>query len=226
MARKLILYILSALKTLYFNFKVLPFIEAIRLPFLVAYNLKLKGISKETIAIKGKISPFMIRLNFDAGSEGINVGHSSRGYLYISPEAQMVFKGKCSLAQGLSVRIDSGLLTIGDNVYVNKGATISCSKEITIGNDVLIGWNFVTRDSDGHYITEMNSNLILNQSKSIFIDDSTWIAANVTLLKGSKVSKQSVVGYGSCLTKQFIEENVIIAGYPAKILKRNITWTR
>ncbi|WP_161980209.1 acyltransferase [Streptococcus sp. S784/96/1] len=226
MIAKIVKYIMSVPKTLYFNFTVLPFKEAVKLPFLISYDLKLVGISKETINIEGPISRFMIRLNFDQGSEGINIGLSSRGYLYTALGSKIKFRGPSTFTSGLSIRVDSGLLSIGENVYANKGIMISCSSEIVIGNNTLIGWNVVIRDSDGHNLLDESSNLILNSPRSILIGSSTWIAANVTLLKGSKISKNSVVGYNSCVTKSFTEENVVIAGYPAKVLKKHVSWKK
>ena len=53
-----------------------------------------------------------------------------------------------------------------------------------------------------------------------------WIAANVDILKGVHVGDGCVIGYRSCLTKSIEDEHCLIAGYPAKILKRNIFWER
>ena len=38
--------------------------------------------------------------------------------------------------------------------------------------------------------------------------------------------KNSVVGQKSLVTRVFEEENVILAGVPAKIIKRDISWDR
>lgn len=41
----LIEIIMSIPKTIYFNFKVLPVTQAIRLPYIVSYHVKLSGIN-------------------------------------------------------------------------------------------------------------------------------------------------------------------------------------
>ena len=44
--------------------------------------------------------------------------------------------------------------------------------------------------------------------------------------KNVKIADNSIVGWGSIVTKEFNEPNVIIAGIPAKIVKRGINWDR
>ena len=51
-----------------------------------------------------------------------------------------------------------------------------------------------------------------------------WIAQNVTILKGSHISKDSVVGCGAIVSNSF-EPNSLIAGVPAKVVKTGITWS-
>lgn len=46
------------------------------------------------------------------------------------------------------------------------------------------------------------------------------------ILKGSQISNNTVVGAGTIVTKKYEEPNCILAGNPAKIVKRNIDWDR
>jgi maltose O-acetyltransferase len=50
------------------------------------------------------------------------------------------------------------------------------------------------------------------------IGDNVFVGNNVKILKGSKIGHNSVVGNGSLVTKAF-PENVILAGFPAKIIR-------
>ena len=40
-------------KTIYFNFKVLPVKQALRLPYIVSYHVKLSGINRKNVFDKG-----------------------------------------------------------------------------------------------------------------------------------------------------------------------------
>ncbi len=45
-------------------------------------------------------------------------------------------------------------------------------------------------------------------------------------MKKVRIADNSVVGSASVVTKKFDEENVVIAGNPAKICRRNIMWEK
>ena len=65
---------------------------------------------------------------------------------------------------------------------------------------------------------------IINPNKPICIGNSVWIASHVDILKGSSIPDGCVLGFKSLLTSKFKDENCIIAGIPAKILKKDIHW--
>ena len=44
--------------------------------------------------------------------------------------------------------------------------------------------------------------------------------------KGVNIANNSVIGASAVVTKGFEESNVIIAGNPAKVIKRGINWRR
>ena len=48
---------------------------------------------------------------------------------------------------------------------------------------------------------------------------------DVKILKNTKISDNSIIGAGAIVNKKFEEKNVIIAGVPAGIIKRNINWS-
>ena len=80
--------------------------------------------------------------------------------------------------------------------------------------------------TDNHAITDLETGEILNKASSIVIGDHVWVGLNAVILKDTKISDGSVVGINSVVTKAFVEENVIIGGVPASILKRGIQWHR
>lgn len=90
----------------------------------------------------------------------------------------------------------------------------------------MLSSNIVFRSSDGHVIYDLESKKIINKPKPINIQDHVWIGASVIILKGSTVCKNSIIGTASLVTKSFSEENIIIAGNPAKKVKENINWDR
>ena len=78
---------------------------------MLANNTKVKILANSRIKIN---SPkcFGVKIGF-GGTDGIVEGKYS--YLKIGENASLVFDGTAEIAQGSSIRIDSGILHIGDN---------------------------------------------------------------------------------------------------------------
>lgn len=58
-------------------------------------------------------------------------------------------------------------------------------------------------------------------SKPIIIGDNVWIGANAIILPEVEIGNNCIVGAGSVVTKSFKENNLIIAGNPAQVIKRS-----
>lgn len=220
-----LLYIIKVLlikiKSTYFCLKYLPFKQAIKIPICIGLDFHVTKLTKGGILIKSeRCQHSMITFGL-GGTQGVV---SKRGELYIENSGQLIFKGKASIGSGCSIRVDKNAnLTIGeDMITLNKNSFIRCSHKITIGKQALIGWNVTINDTDGHYIID-NEQRKANYG-AIEIGDHVWIGAHSIVSKNTKILNNSVVAQGSVVTKQFPQENVLIAGVPAKIIKENVNW--
>lgn len=120
--------------------------------------------------------------------------------------------------------VGANLLSIADNSIIQPGGTI-----------ILTGWGGVKigRWTDVSYnVTIINSNHVplvgvpqhlasckhLNDRDTLIeIGDDCWVAANVTLLPGSKLNRGCVVGAGALVNKE-IPPYAVVAGVPAKVV--------
>jgi len=117
-------------------------------------------------------------------------------------------------------------LKIGDNFSCSMHAHISCVRQITIGNDVLLGSNvLITDNHHGQYDEVESSNPLIPPSKrplggvsNITIGDRVWICDDVKVLPGSSIGQGSIIGAGS-IVNGAIPENCIALGRPAKPTK-------
>lgn len=212
---------LSIPKTIYFNFKTLKFSNALKLPFFISYDTKL-GKLRKNIEFDEKVSirPFMIKFGI-GGSQGIM---SNYGFFSCGKKGKIIFSGRASFGAGCSVRVDSGVLSVGNNFSANKNCFISCSDAITFGDDVLLGFNIAIRDSDGHTIYSdgvKKSNIL-----PVIIGNHVWICSEVDVLKGCEIADNCVISYRSCVFGKFEKDNCLIGGYPAKIISENIDWEK
>lgn len=107
-------------------------------------------------------------------------------------------------------------LTIGKNSFINFGCTFLDRGGIEIGDNVLIGPNCNILTTN-HPLDPKSRQATI--SKKITIQNNVWLGANVTILPGVTISENAIVAAGSVVTKD-VPNNVIVAGVPAKIIKK------
>jgi len=125
-------------------------------------------------------------------------------------------------------RAPGAKIEIGDNVGIS-GATIYARKKITIGENTCIGGNCKILDNDFHPIEAETRNKLLRDanggdsnlvpSREIKIGKNCFIGCNSIILKGTVLGDGCVVGAGAVVAGKF-EDNCVIAGNPARVIKR------
>lgn len=114
-----------------------------------------------------------------------------------------------------------GPIVIGDNVDIGNGTVLYSSKAggVTIGDNTVIAAQCYIIDMD-HGI---NKDVLISQQKNsveeVIIGQDVWLAANVTVLKGSRIEDGAVIGAKS-LVKGEISQNAVAVGIPAKVIKQ------
>lgn len=117
-------------------------------------------------------------------------------------------------------------IRIGKENDILGANLISCgnNNKILIGDNCLIAAGAEIRNCDGHTILQENK--IINEPKKVIIENKVWVGSNVTILKGSHIKENSIIGIKSLVTSGVFESNSIIAGIPAKTIKKNIQWAK
>ncbi|MBU1668204.1 hypothetical protein KKC13_07265 [bacterium] len=64
----------------------------------------------------------------------------------------------------------------------------------------------------------------ISSDVDIVIGDNCYVGSGVKVAAGSTLANDSVCAMGSVLTKKFKQENILIAGVPAKIIRENVNW--
>ena len=131
------------------------------------------------------------------------------------------------LGAGVSRTASGCRVTIGDRVVIN-GVTLYLQEDnswVSIGDDSQLSWGVDVWCTDAHTITDLEGK-VLNYAESIEIGRHVWVGKDVKSGKNVRICDHSIVGWGSIVTKRFDEPNVIIAGTPAKIVKRGVNWDR
>ena len=134
----------------------------------------------------------------------------------------------CAVSGSIIMKISDGnRIIFGERTSVG-GANFICGegREIKFGKDCMIAWGIEFRTTDSHGIFDLNSRDRVNYAGDISIGDHVWIAAHSIILKNSNIKNGCVVALRSVVSGSFPDENCVIAGLPAKIIKNNIYWER
>lgn len=121
-------------------------------------------------------------------------------------------------ANNCSINIGDNIIVCGTRLFLQDSDT-----SISIGDDCMISWGIDIWCTDVHTVTDLDGNP-QNFSDKIEIGNHVWIGKDVKINKNTKISDDSIIGWGSIVTKKFNEPNVVLAGNPAKIVKRGINW--
>ena len=211
-------------KTIYFNYKVLPLKDAVRLPFYVDCDIRFGRLCKGVVQIPVGCKRFQIKLGKRALDD---VPETTKGFVSMAMNSKIIFSGEAEFAYGIILNVlNNGSIIIGDGFYCNKNCSIVSSQKIMIGNNVLMGWNVSIRDNDGGTHKIYVNGMVKDSEAGIPIADHCWLCANSTVLKGVTLASDIVVAYDSCVTKSFPDSNIIIAGSPATVVRRNVMWER
>ena len=220
---KLFHILISLPLTIYVNFICFDFKPACRLPIIVDFRTRIKGLYKGCIVLKCKPKFAIVKYAWGYGSYG-NI--CNRKSFLIFKGGKIIFEGNAQFAMGTTLRADNqGVISFGRNFIANQNFSAFSNTLIQFGDNCITGWNVNLRDSDGHYITNYNGD-ILNNNKPIHIGDNVWLSSHCDILKGSKVSNNSIVGFRTLVAGKFEEPNIIIAGVPGKVIKKDINWKR
>ena len=111
-------------------------------------------------------------------------------------------------------------ISIGENFYMNHHCIILDAAEVSFGDNVFIGPNCSFYTSD-HPLEVDIRNKGLETADPIKVGNNVWIGGNVTVLSGVTIGNNVVIGAGTIVTKD-IPSNVVVAGNPYKIIKKDI----
>ena len=160
----------------------------------------------------------VIRVGF-SGGEGTADGKYLRSVLEVS--GTIIVEDSLNLGVGTRLCV-SGTLHVHSMTSTSR-LHLVCMDKITVGKNVLIGWDTCIMDSDMHTIINLNTQELLPKTAEVIIGDGVWVGTRCHILKGSKIPHGSIVGARSVVTKSFNTENAIIVGNPAKVVKTGYT---
>ena len=210
---KIIDAILGFPKTLVFNIKSFKFLTAIKLPVILDRRCTIKNKKGKFLINSQKIQTGMVKIGFS------NVNHLIRKKTVIYNYGTVIFNKGVFIGNGSEIN-NHGTLVFGKKTVFTASTEIVCYNKITFGDYSLISYNTSFFDFDEHTIVNHDYS-----SNEILIGNNVWVCKGAYVLKNSVIADGCIVGAKSLVNKRFLNENMLIAGVPAKEIKQ-VKWKR
>lgn len=125
-----------------------------------------------------------------------------------------------------SIVANSARLQIGHTLFIVDAyfRIDTDGVKILVEDDCMFATSVNIWAGDAHKIYDLTTKKYINPGKDVTIGNHVWIGRYASVNKGAVIPDGCVVGANSFVNKVFDEKNCIIAGTPAKIVKRNIRW--
>ncbi len=127
----------------------------------------------------------------------------------------------------ISIYGNNNLVDIGENTY-NIGSIFILVQEdnnkIITGEHCMFAQDTFIRNSDSHSILSHEGKRI-NPSKDVILGKHVWVGYGVTILKGTILGDNCIVGTQAVISGNHPQPGCIYAGNPARLVKENINWT-
>lgn len=177
------------------------------------------------IEINGNNNVVKLELPIKAENSFIQIGNDiSNNDAYVEISKSMLFREvyiRCWWGKGQVCKIGRNTTICSANIILDSFG--SC----TIGDDCMFSNSIKIWGDDGHSILDANTGEILNEPKgAVTIGNHVWVGEAARITKNARIHDNSIIGGGAVAYKDYEESNVVIAGNPGKIVRRNITWDR
>jgi len=214
-------FILDLPKTVFFNLKYFGIRGLFILPVLVSRKVKYVN-SGGKVKLEENLRFGIIRLGYS------DVGIFDKRYhrTIWDVRGNVVFKGTARIGCGSKISVGStGTLVLGDNFVITASSAIVCFSNVRFGDNCLLSWENLIIDNDFHNVIMKNGKTI-GKSKDITVGNDVWISCRCTVLKGTVIPDNCVIGSNSLLNKVFEKPDCLYAGVPAKMIKEIEKWER
>lgn len=203
------------LKTLWFNFKALPMKQALRVPILISWNVKVRSVGHITLG--GSVTPGMISI----GVIKIDPWETNSDQIIFSNEGHIHFGGRTKIHPGVRLAVQPGAeLLMGECVLFGCKSRIVCARSITLGNNVRFSWECQLFDTDFHFLTNLTTGHVHHRQRPVVIGDDVFVGNRTTIGKGTILPVGSVISCCSKVSGDFTSQgsNPLIMGNPAQIV--------
>lgn len=112
----------------------------------------------------------------------------------------------------------TGTLTVGDNTWIGKNFKVNGNGNVSIGSNVDIGPE-VTFQTGTHCVGRHARRAGDGCNNAQSVGNGTWIGCGVIVVNNTLIGEGSVIAAGAVVVSD-IDDDVLVGGVPAKVIKR------
>ena len=214
---------LNIIKTLWFNFRTMPFKVALKLPVFIYGKLDTYVLKGEVVFQDCEVKRGMVKMGQNKEFLGTVKGAS---LIVLYPNSKLIFTGNSEFSSNYLLRTGEGAeLKIGKDTFFGSSVKLVCIKKIVIGHCSRIGFESQLIDSNFHYTYNLEKKNVSPREGEINIGDYNWIGNRTTISKGTSTNPFTIIANSSIVNRDYTtieDEYVVLAGQPAKVLAKNI----
>ncbi len=184
------------------------------------FRLRGKRIIAHTHAMVRGVSNIVTDGTLYIGTDYVGFVHP-RHRTFLNIRGSLVVRAPFTIGRGCTIDIGPNARCELGSGYITADTRFVIMHGLKIGTGVAISWGCLIIDEDFHHLHWDGKT---ERPHPIEIGDHVWIGSNVTILKGVRLANNVVVASNAVVTRSCEEENVLLAGNPAVIIKRNVTW--
>jgi acetyltransferase-like isoleucine patch superfamily enzyme len=207
-------------KTLYFNFKMLPFSQAKKLPFYFYGKVKFSSLNG-SVKIEAPIKRAMIGFG-----QPYEMNTTQMGIAELILSGTLIFKGYTQFGKDYFIFIKKeATCSFGNMSSLGSRGKVICTNSIALGDYARLGSECQIIDTNFHKMINTVSLEEYDMSHPIVIGNYNFISNRVTLLSKTKTPDYCTIASNTLCNKDYqsLGNNILVGGVPASLLKENIS---
>jgi acetyltransferase-like isoleucine patch superfamily enzyme len=170
------------------------------------------------LMVEGALRVGLLRVRFRNLHGGLFFVHR-RADIEVGPDARVFLGQMVRFMQDFTGHF-YGDVSIGSNVYFNRGCYVAVYDSLEIGDDCLFGEYVSIHDQD--YMIDRDGRPIAERGHAtapIVIGSNVLVGAKSTIVRGVRIGDNVVVGANAVVTRD-IPSNSVAAGIPARVIRQ------
>ena len=212
---------LNLTRTIYINFRCLPFKQAIRFPIYIYGKPRFDRLC-------GK---FVFDCEIKRGLVKINMKKIMAPCLQTIPTqlvigGTVIVSGEVFIGTGNKILVaDGATLRLGKCTEITDCCNVVCYNDISIGDCSYITHRCQVYDTNNHFVVNLSTNIARRYTSHVHIGSHCWICNECTLSPGTAIPDHIIVASKSMVNKDMSQtpQYSLLAGIPAKAIANGLS---